>query len=529
MQNDVWGFVDAIQNRFEVPPAQRHQYYNQYITMIADRDPAEQDALIARGEPCFRYRRETARRDVMALRQTEGGVMKVEPTVVGDDFLAEIVYTPNQPIKYLRYDYATGTTELAEGIDIGSVRYRPTQTRLAEKGALLLPTGVEEYGETADLINDIRAFIDRYLYLESEPFRHICAYYVLLSWIYDCFDVVPYLRAQGEYGTGKTRLLLVIGALGYRTVFAGGATTAAPIFRIIERFHGTLVIDEADFSERSELWSDIVKILNIGYQRGIPVLRAERKATNDQYDAESFDCYGPKMLSTRKRFPDQALESRCLTHTMQLTKTPHHIPLMLGPQFRDEARVLRNKLLLWRFRKYRFATADPCERFENLSDRLNQILLPLLAVSDDEAMRREILHHAQHYQAGLREDARESWEGKIASSLLETWRNRVDKSKEFVQMKALNERIQREFPDVKIDSRSTSRTIRHTFGLTTQHRGGMVWIEMPFANVLRLCDRYAIDKAQYQPLPSRIVREPVPVGANTRIIREPVARNGVQP
>lgn len=532
VSNDVWGFVDAIQNRFEVPPSQRHRYYNQYIAMIAERDPAEQDALIARGEPCFRYRRETARQAVMALRAHDSGTMRIEPTVVGDDFMAEIIYTPNEPIKYLRYDFETGATEVSEGIDIGHVRYRPTQTRLADKGALMLPTGVEEYGEPMDLIRDLRAFIDRYLYLESTAFRNIAAYYVLLTWIFDRFDVVPYLRAQGEYGTGKTRLLQVVGTLGYRTVFAGGATTAAPIFRIIERFHGTLVIDEADFSERSELWAEITKILNTGYQRGFPVLRAERKAVNDQYDAESFDCYGPKLLSTRKRFSDQALESRCLSHTMQLTKTPRHIPLMLGAEFREEARVLRNKLLLWRFRRYRFAVADPCERIANLSDRLNQILLPLLAVSDDEAMRAEILTHAQRYQAGLREDARESWEGKIATSLLDTWKNRADKTKELVQMKGFNERFQREFPDVKIDSRSTSRTVRHTFGLRTLHKGGMVWIEMAHDEVLKLCERYALDPDNYKPetVPSRVETDPRRVQRQPVVFAPPLAStNGERP
>jgi len=541
VQNDVWGFVDAIQNTYQIPPAQRHRYYNQYITMIAARDPAEQDSLIARGEACFRYRRETARRDVMALRQTDATALRIEPTVVGDDFMAEIVYIPNQPIKYLRYDFDTGATELTEGIDIGNVRYRPTQTRLAEKGALVLPTGVEEYGETGDLINALRAFIDRYLYLESAPFRNICVYYVLLSWIFDRFDVVPYLRAQGEYGTGKTRLLQVIGALGYRTVFAGGATTAAPIFRIIERFHGTLVIDEADFSERSELWAEITKILNTGYQRGIFVLRAERKASNDQYDAESFDCYGPKLLSTRKRFADQALESRCLSHTMQLTKTPPYIPLMLGPQFRDEARVLRNQLLLWRFRRYRFAVADPCERIENLSDRLNQIMLPLLAVSDDAEMRTQILAHAQRYQAGLREDARESWEGKIAECVIDGFRNALKEERNeekrqkkleddapfSITLKAVGEKFQRLLPDVKIDQRNVSRVVRHVFGLAAPHRSGQVLILVTRSAAEKLCDRYALDKGfltgaeDETRLPSRIETDPrAENNGHTR--REPV-------
>ncbi len=529
-EQNVWEYLDTIQHRYRVPAGQRQHFYEQYITLVAMRPQAEQDALITAGQPVFRYRVDTARRDVAALRQTSGDTIKIAPTVVGDDFIAEIIHVPTEAtsVKYLIY-HADGSTEVGERVQIGNITYMPPQTRLVETGTLLLPTGVDDYGETTmDLIRDVRAFIMQYLYLENAQFRNIAAYYVMLSWIYDRFDVVPYLRAQGEFGTGKTRLLQVVGALSYRGIFAGGATTASPIFRIIERFHGTLVIDEADFNDRSELWSEITKILNTGYQRGFPVLRSERKASNDQYDAESYDCYGPKLLSTRKRFNDQALESRCLSHTMQLSPVPPTVPLFLGAEFREQARVMRNKLLLWRFRKYRTATADPCERFDGLDPRLNQMLLPLLAVADDERMRASILEHTQRYQLRLREDRRDSWEGKIAYCLLESWKKRPSANR--VLMKAVNERVKLEFEELKVDPRRVSELIRHAFGLTTIHSGGMVWIVMDERDVVRLADRYAIGKKEFEPLPSRKDTAALPPGeqralppaSTTSIVRTPV-------
>jgi hypothetical protein len=516
-ENNIWEYLHRIQHVYQVPMQHRHQYYNQFIGMVAVREPADQDACLIAGHPVFHYRMETARRDVAALRQTQGDTLQIEPTVVGDDFLAEIIHVPNAvpSVKYLRYNYADGSTSIDDRVQIGSVIYMPPQTRLVKRKTLMLPTAAVEYGDTMTLLRDVRAFIQSYLHLPHAPFRNICAYYVLLTWLFDRFTVVPYLRAQGEFGTGKTRLLQVVGALAHRPVLAGGATTAAPIFRIIERFHGTLIIDEADFSEHSEIWSDITKILNIGYQSGIDVLRAERPSSNGSYEVEGFDCYGPKILSTRRRFTDQALESRCLSHTMQSGDVPEHIPLLLEQEFYDEARELRNKLLLWRCRNFRTASLNSRERFKNLDPRLNQLLLPLLAVCDDARLRNEILEHAQHYQRRFKEDVRDSIEGRVADCVIDAWKGRASTATD-VLMRSINERVKTKIDDVKLSVRRVSELVRHGYGLTTFHRGGMVWVTIHAEDIARLRSKYGISGDPV--VPSRVevtVREPV---------RQPVLR-----
>lgn len=528
-EQNVYEYIDRIQHVYHVPPQYRNRFYDTFISLVAIRPQADQDALIAAAQPVFRYRVETARRDVAALRQTTGEAIKISPCVVGDGFIAEIIHAPNEvaSVRYLIYDTNTGETSVADSVNVGNVTYKPPQTRLVDNGTLLLATGVEEYGEsTMDLMREVRSCIDDFVYIANIPYRNLAAYYVMLSWIYDRFDVVPYLRAQGEFGTGKTRFLKVISALCYRSVVTSGATTASPIFRIIERFHGTLSIDEADFSQQNELWMEITKLLNTGYERGTTVLRAERKTSNDQYDAESYDCYGPKILSTRRRFSDQALESRCLSYTTTIGRVPSKIPLFLTEEFRERARSLRNKLLLWRFRNYYLATADPREHFPSLDNRLNQILLPLLAVSNDQRLRRDILDHAQRYQAHIREDRRDSWEGKIAYCLLEAWKQRPDRTNLQVRMKSLGERVKLELDDVRIDGRKIGEMVRHTFNLTTQQRGGNVWITVTEANVRDLCSAYALSKDDYlTALPSRVEVRAAPL-ATTNGTKHPVPIEG---
>ena len=93
----------------------------------------------------------------------------------------------------------------------------------------------------------------------SPSFEKIATHYVLLSWVYDAFQELPYLRVRGDFGSGKTRALLTIGSLCYKPMFASGASTVSPLFRILDAFRGTLVMDESDFRFSDEAsWSPAV-------------------------------------------------------------------------------------------------------------------------------------------------------------------------------------------------------------------------------------------------------------------------------
>lgn len=219
---------------------------------------------------------------------------------------------------------------------------------MLKPGVVLLPSGCADYGSQAELIGEIKSFIHRYS--ETSPFwEDIEAYYVLMTWVYDRFTAVPYFRVLGEPGTGKSRTLQIMGHLSYKGIFAGGAVTSSPLFRLIEVYRGTLVIDEADY-KASASWVDIIKILNCGYMRGVPVLRSEK--VGDTFEPRAYDVYGPKIIGNRKRFEDRALETRCLTLQMQEYDLRREIPRQLPPRFYEEARELRNKLLRWRFDNY---------------------------------------------------------------------------------------------------------------------------------------------------------------------------------
>jgi hypothetical protein len=271
----------------------------------------------------------------------------------------------------------------------------PPDNSLLANNVVLFPVEPAAYASQRELMGEIRAFIHRYMDL-SESFELIASYYVMLTWLYDSFNELPYLRLRGDFGTGKTRFLQTVGALCYRPIFASGASTVSPLFHMLDLFAGTLVLDEADFRYSDEK-AEITKILNNGNVRGMPVLRA-RLNRDRAFDPHVFQVFGPKIIAMRGDFEDPALESRFITCQTQPKSLRGDICISLPDSYVQEATELRNKLLMYRFENWRRHVplndlADPV-----LSPRANQVLMPLVSIVDgapERASLMEILrsHH----------------------------------------------------------------------------------------------------------------------------------------
>jgi len=300
--------------------------------------------------------------------------------------------------KYLVWRNAVTERRTSWPMEQGQV-WRPPDHKMVTERVVLLADQPSPYGTQLELFSEVKSFLHRYIDIQSF-WEDLLGHYVLVTWVYDAFQSLPYIRFLGEFGTGKTRMLEVVRELCYRSAMANGAASNASIFRIIDEWRGTFALDEADFSKSAE-WSDIIKILNCGYKQGNPVLRAEGNAANS-YSPRAFCVFGPKILSTRRRFDDPALESRCLTyHTTEKSLRPD-VPLDLPPKFFDEARVLRNKLLQWRFENFTgFQNAASVERVGG-DLRLNQITGPLYVVASSEEFRQELREFKSSYSSAER-------------------------------------------------------------------------------------------------------------------------------
>lgn len=338
--------------------------------------------------------------------------------VLPDGTLIELVYRAGQEQTLLAV-HRDDTATYHEAVDLPSgERLVPIAARnnLIQHRVVLLPEKAEAYSSVAGLVSEIETYLSRYVDL-SPAFLGIASHYILLSWVYDAFNELPYLRLRGEPGTGKTRALIVIGSLCYKAFLASGASTVSPIFHTLDTFRGTFIFDEADFRFSDEK-AELVKIFNNGNVRGFPVLRTAMTAKRE-FDPQAFMVFGPKIVAMRHAFEDRALESRFITEEMGQRPVRTDIPINLPDIQQDEARTLRNKLLMYRFRALAITRIDDALVDPALSARLNQILVPLLSIIRDGAVREQIRQAATALDQKLRNERAATPEGQLLEVLTE--------------------------------------------------------------------------------------------------------------
>jgi hypothetical protein len=307
-----------------------------------------------------------------------------------DGTLVELVYNREERTTALAVFRPEGRVSVEPFLDLASderlVPYSASNN-LITTGCVLLPSTVGEFPGKAALVEEVRSFIHRYVDL-SPVFEEIATHYVLLTWVYDAFNELGYLRFRGDYGTGKTRALLTVGSLCYKPFFASGASTVSPIFHVLDAFAGTLVLDEADL-RFSDATAELSKILNNGTMVGLPVLRTMTNR-HRELNPRAFRVFGPKLVAMRELFADRALESRFLTEETGARKLRPDVPIQLPPDLAREALALRNKLLAWRFAARFTVGPDPRRLVPGIEPRLNQTALALLSLVDDPTLRARI-------------------------------------------------------------------------------------------------------------------------------------------
>jgi len=312
-------------------------------------------------------------------------VVKTAFAELPDGRLAEEAYD-GENVYFLVYDLRTGQVEKIEEIETENCVYQPIKNSDVENFLTLFPSQVEDYDSEERLFQEVVDFMNRWHEAPNERERKLDALYVFLTYVYDLLPRIPYRRALGAYGRGKSAWLQTLGFICYRPIILAGCDTDKAIVRRVNLWKGTALIDEADFNN-STLYSFIIKILEVGYDRQFGFY--QRADDVNPQKTLNYYVYGPKLLATRKEFKDMALESRCLTFIAREKTKP--MPLYRDKKFMEEAQVLRNKLILWRFRKYHelkeqtglLEKPDFEREFEglNISSRIKEIIGPLALIN----------------------------------------------------------------------------------------------------------------------------------------------------
>ncbi|MGH9844907.1 MAG: DNA polymerase, partial [Blastocatellia bacterium] len=250
--------------------------------------------------------------------------------------------------------------------------------------------------------------------------RKLSAKYARLSYIADKLNEISYFRATGERGSGKSRYICTTGMLCLRPVLVT-SPSAASLFRMMDAFHPTLVIDEFSAVAGSEDTEMLMQILNSGFQRITYIPRCE-KGPDGQITVRMFSAFGPKLIGGLKITDSSAFESRCLP--VQLRKTARDdITFRMTDRMLGDFADLRAKLYLWRLRNWHtdFEQAlDDAEReLKNyqIEPRFVQISIPVYGLISDAGLKKDFARMLETRTDDAASDKKESFDGSLISIL----------------------------------------------------------------------------------------------------------------
>lgn len=395
--------------------------------------------------------------------QKKRGVLREQSFHESETHLYEEVIQEGKAL-FASYDKTTREVVFINKVEYPDLAIVPIMSDEITYGAVVFPSGTEEYGDTVTLKNDVRQCILDYVDMDPMDLE-FAAWYILLSWVFDKLTTISYLHFMGDTGCGKSRALDVVGRLCYKPLMMAGAVTPAPIFRLIKRFRGTLILEEADFRDSTEK-SEVITILNCGFELNRPVIRCSQ---DNPDNLQVLPVFGPKVFATRFDFKDVALDARCMKFKMVETDR-EDIPPLLGTTFQSRAMKLRNKLLLWRFHNLNLIDSDVVEEIslgpEYLEPRLKQIALPYaIPFKDFPDVMEEFRKFMQDRQRAIVLGRGESDAGKV---VLAFFRGAVANGRDQVSGKVISEILAEES---KVEKTSSSiGKITQSLGITASNR-----------------------------------------------------------
>jgi len=318
--------------------------------------------------------------------------------------------------KFVKYNYTTKEIDYLDYYETDEKIIYPIMGEEIDKRVVMIPKNIKKYDNVINLDEKIRSFIKKWLDVDDNYLKYV-AWNIRFSWVYDRFHTLNYTRALGDTGTGKSRFLDTIGLISYKPMMVSGALTPAPLFRIIDKWRGTLLIDEGDQNNSDEA-NAFIKILNCGYEKGRSVMRCDQ---NDASNLNFFYVYGPKVITTRKRFQDKATEARCMTKIMSQTSR-NDIPDILTQNFFDEAEEIREMLLYYRLTNYKYINPEEGLKvnLNGIEPRLRQVNRGFLGMfANDPEQVEDFKNYLIEYQKEIIKERAESFDGCLVRSIAE--------------------------------------------------------------------------------------------------------------
>ena len=165
----------------------------------------------------------------------------------------------------------------------------------------------------AELLHDIASEVRRFFVIGEAQLTAVVLW-IVHAHLHDASRVSPYLWLWSPVkGCGKSNLLGLIKSLVTKPLPCSHITPSA-LFRSIEKFKPTLLIDEIDKFLRRNM--ELRGIFQDGHRRGGQVVRSVPNANGD-YDAVSFSTWAPRVMAGLGSLPSE-ITDRSIRVVMQM-------------------------------------------------------------------------------------------------------------------------------------------------------------------------------------------------------------------
>jgi putative DNA primase/helicase len=227
----------------------------------------------------------------------------------------------------------------------------------------------------AALLDRLASTCSRYLALPDHASAAL-ALWVLHAYTFEAWFTSPILAITSPVKRcGKTLLLAVLGALVPRRLFASNVTPAV-LFRTIEKYAPTLLIDEADTFIRDS--DELRGVLNSGHTRTTAVVI---RAVGEDHDPRQFSTWCPKAIALIGKLPD-TLGDRAIEVAMRRRMAGERVERLRQDRIESECLELRCRAVRWAADHVReLQDADPQVPVA-LHDRAADCWRPLIAIAE---------------------------------------------------------------------------------------------------------------------------------------------------
>lgn len=307
--------------------------------------------------------------DQSGIDDIEIALRRLRGEVIGADALREAAVR-TEATKHLMNIGIQAPAQL-----VSAALTRQEQVEETRRIAFSEPEPWAQLVDGASLLDEIANVLCRFIVLPLEEIKAI-ALWILHTYAVDATSICPILIIKSaEKRCGKTLILELLLNLVFRPLPASNITTAS-LFRAIEKYKPTLLLDEADtFLHHND---EMKGIINSGYRSSSSYVV---RTVGDDFEPKIFSTFGPKAIAQIDT-PQETIMDRGIIIEIRRKKPDEKTERLRSDRIFEELKHLRQKAMRWANDNLANLPDWEPKIPGSLNDRAQDSWRPLLAIAD---------------------------------------------------------------------------------------------------------------------------------------------------